>query len=195
MKERKKKMFNKDKRVEYVNLIGDITYENANAIVNHLFQANKRNDAVVLCLSSGGGDVYAGMSIIETMKFVQVPVFTYAIGFVGSMAVNIFLEGEKKFVSPSASFMIHESNAEYSGDFDTIQRTLEFERYFDTHLNERIIANTSFTEDSLKKLLGKKSDVYFTPDKVLQHGFVENSSYVVKTQKELEEKIFNYLGN
>jgi ATP-dependent Clp protease protease subunit len=195
MKERKKTMFNKDKKIEYVNLIGDITYENANSIVNHLFQANKRNDAVVLCLSSGGGDVYAGMSIIETMKFLQVPVFTYAVGFVASMAVNIFLEGEKKFVSPTASFMIHESNAEYSGDFDTIKRTLEFEIYFDKHLNERIIANTTFTEDSLKKLLNKKSDVYFMPDTVVQYGFVENVSYVIRSQKELEEKIFNYLGN
>ena len=194
MKARKKDMFNKDKRIEYVNLIGDISYESANSVINHLFQANKRNDAIVLTMASGGGDVYAGMSIVETMKFIQTPVFTHAIGFIGSMAVNVFLEGEKRFVAPNVGFMIHESNGEYSGDFDNIKNTLEFEKYYDDHLNNRIIANSSFSEESLKKTLAKKHDVYFTPDKVLSCGFVENASYVVRSQKELEDKILNHIG-
>ena len=187
-------MFNKDKRIEYVNLIGDISYESANSVINHLFQANKRNDAIVLTMASGGGDVYAGMSIVETMKFIQTPVFTHAIGFIGSMAVNVFLEGEKRFVAPNVGFMIHESNGEYSGDFDNIKNTLEFEKYYDDHLNNRIIANSSFSEESLKKTLAKKHDVYFTPDKVLSCGFIENASYVVRSQKELEDKILNHIG-
>lgn len=190
---RKKTMF--DKKIEYVNLVGDISYESAHGVINHLFQANKKADAIVLTMTTCGGDIYAGMSIVETMNFIQTPVFTYGLGFIGSMGVNIFLEGKQKFVSPNASFMIHESNVEYTGDFEKIQKTLEFEKYYDDYLNARIVKNTKFTDEGLKKLLSKKMDIYFTPDKLIENGFIESDYYMVKNQIELEKKITDYLGN
>jgi ATP-dependent Clp protease, protease subunit len=192
-KGRRRDMFEKDGKIEYINLVGDINYENANQIIHHIFQANRKSDAIVMCVSTCGGDIYAGMSIMDAMRFVNTPVFTYAIGLVGSMGVNVFLEGQKRFVSPTASFMVHGSEVEYSGNFQTIESTLQYEKYFDNYLNERIVANTRFTKDELDKLLNKKIDVYFTPDKILEYGFVDNQNKIIQTQRELEIEINNYL--
>lgn len=192
-KGRKRDMFEKEKRIEYINLIGDINYESANQIINHIFQASRKADAIVVCMSSCGGDIYAGMSISETMKFVNVPVFTYAIGLVGSMAVNVFLEGKKRFASTTASFMIHGSSVEYSGNLETIESTLNYEKYFDNYLNERIVATTRFTREELDKLLAKKIDVYFTPDKIVEYGFINHRNQIVSSQQELEKEINDFL--
>lgn len=188
---RRRNMF--ENRIDYINLIGEINYESANQTIHHILQASKRSDAIVLCMSTCGGDIYAGMSIIETMKFVEVPVFTHALGLIASMGVNIYLEGQKRFMAPTASFMIHGSSVEYSGSLETIESTLNYEKYFDNYLNERIVATTKFTREALDKLLNKKIDVYFTPNKTVEYGFIENENYIVKSKKEMENKIDEYL--
>ena len=48
-------------------------------------------------------------------------------------------------------------------------------------------------KDELEKLLNKKIDVYFTPDKILEYGFVDNQNKIIQTQRELEIEINNYL--
>lgn len=91
---------------------GPVTDEIANLIVAQLlFLANEdsKND-IHLYVNSPGGSVSAGLSIIDTMKFVQCDVSTYIIGQAASMGSVIAASGTKgkRFTLPNARNLMHQ---------------------------------------------------------------------------------------
>ncbi len=80
-------------------------------IAQMLFLANEDPKADVhLYINSGGGSVYAGMGIYDTMQFIQAPVATYVLGAAASMAAVLSAAGTpgKRFVLPHSRIMIHQ---------------------------------------------------------------------------------------
>lgn len=62
---------------------------------------------VTLCLVSGGGDVNAGIGLYNYIKMLPIAVHTHAAGPCGSIAVTIFLAGQKRSAAPLSEFMTH----------------------------------------------------------------------------------------
>ena len=91
---------------------GPVSDEIANLIVAQLlFLANEdaKND-IHLYVNSPGGSVSAGLSIIDTMKFVQCDVATYIVGQAASMGSVIAACGTrgKRFTLPNARNLMHQ---------------------------------------------------------------------------------------
>lgn len=61
-------------------------------------------------INSPGGEIFSGMAIYDTLRFVSCPVTTVVIGLAASMGSVLALAGDegKKFALPYARFMIHQ---------------------------------------------------------------------------------------
>lgn len=73
-----------------------------------LEQANNDNsEEIHLLISSGGGNVFEGLSIAALIRAIQIPVFVYNIGQTDSVANVIFAAGNTRYASTNASFLFH----------------------------------------------------------------------------------------
>jgi ATP-dependent Clp protease protease subunit len=65
---------------------------------------------ISLYINSPGGSITAGMSIYDTMQFVQPDVVTYCIGQASSIAALLLTAGtaKKRFALPNARVLIHQ---------------------------------------------------------------------------------------
>lgn len=68
------------------------------------------DDEITMMINSPGGYCYDGLSIIDTMDYVQSPVTTQCVGMAASMGAVILSAGEKghRFALPHSRIMIHQ---------------------------------------------------------------------------------------
>ena len=91
-----------------VHFIGPITHNSASAIRNNCLQALQNGATEIeLHLSSEGGNMTAGFALYFFLKSLPVPLTTHNIGSVESVAVVIFLAGQKRYACPGTRFLIH----------------------------------------------------------------------------------------
>ena len=83
----------------------------ANIIVAQLLWLDQQSngDVTIIC-NSGGGDVYDGLAIVDTMNYINSDVSTNVVGMAASMAAVIASSGAKgkRFILPHSRFMIHQ---------------------------------------------------------------------------------------
>ena len=67
-------------------------------------------EAITLYLNSPGGEVLAGLSMIDTMNLISCPIHTVCIGLAASMAAMILMSGEKghRRILPHSEVVIHQ---------------------------------------------------------------------------------------
>ena len=91
---------------------GPITNHMANAVMAQMLflQKENKNQDIQIYINSEGGDVYAGLAILDTVQFVQCDVSTYCIGIAASMAAVLLSCGTKgkRYALPHARIMIHQ---------------------------------------------------------------------------------------
>jgi ATP-dependent Clp protease protease subunit len=87
----------------------EINEFNATLIKAQLLYLDKiSNDPIKIYIDSPGGEVYTGMGIIDTMKFVKSPIETVNIGLAASMAAVILACGDKRSSLKHSRTMIHQ---------------------------------------------------------------------------------------
>jgi len=92
--------------------VSEITPETANLIVAQLLflQSEDRKKPIYMYINSPGGDISAGMAIIDTMNFVKPEIHTICIGIAASMGAVILSQGDqgKRLALPNSEVMIHQ---------------------------------------------------------------------------------------
>ena len=95
-----------------VFLVGPVTDESANLVVAQLLFLESENPDkdIFFYINSPGGSVTAGMSIYDTMNFIQPHVSTLCLGQAASMGAFLLSAGEKgkRFALPNSRIMIHQ---------------------------------------------------------------------------------------
>jgi len=84
----------------------------ANTVIAQLLflESEDKKKDIQLYINSPGGEVYSGMAIYDTMKYVKAPVSTICIGIAASMAAFLLAGGEngKRFALPNSRILIHQ---------------------------------------------------------------------------------------
>ena len=92
--------------------VSEITPESANLIVAQMLflQSEDSKKPIYMYINSPGGDISAGMAIIDTMNFVKPEIHTICIGMAASMGAVILSQGSdgKRFALPNSEVMIHQ---------------------------------------------------------------------------------------
>jgi ATP-dependent Clp protease protease subunit len=78
-------------------LSGDINESSAEQLCKELIEHNIKGDVgqIQMIINSTGGSCASGFSIIDIMEWSRIPIYTTGIGIVASMALLIFMTGEK----------------------------------------------------------------------------------------------------
>ena len=98
---------------------GPIETNMANTIVAQLLflESENPNADISLYINSPGGEVYAGLAIMNTMQYIKPNVTTIGMGVVASMASVLLAAGEKgkRFLLPDATVMVHQPSSGTQG--------------------------------------------------------------------------------
>ncbi|WP_368262843.1 ATP-dependent Clp protease proteolytic subunit [Clostridium disporicum] len=97
-------------------ITGEIETHMANLIVAQLlFLDSESHEPITLYINSPGGQVTAGLAIVDTMKILNSPVHTICMGMCASMGAFILSQGEKRYALPNSEVMIHQPLGGASG--------------------------------------------------------------------------------
>lgn len=135
--------------VQYIVFTADVQAIQAAKLRNALAQASNAGYDIYLIISSGGGNVFEGLSLASFMKTLPVQITTHNIGQTDSIANVIFAAGTRRYANTHASFLFHGVSMHYE-KIDLIESQIQ-EQYLQVkRLRENIAeAFASYTGLSL----------------------------------------------
>lgn len=92
-------------------LTGEIDKDLSEKVIRQLLLLESlSSEPVTILIDSPGGDVYAGFSIFDMIRFVNAPVKIVGMGLVASAAALVLLAvpKERRFGLPNSSYLIHQ---------------------------------------------------------------------------------------
>ena len=167
-------------------IVGPVEDQMANLVVAQLLYLESENadKDIHLYINSTGGVVTAGLSIYDTMQFINCDVSTICCGQAASMGALLLAGGTKgkRFALPHSRVMVHQPSAGYQGQATDIsihaKETLELK----ARLNEIMAKHTGQPIERIEQDLER--DNFKSAAEALEYGLVDT---VLAERKEMGE--------
>jgi len=121
-------------------------------------------------IMSEGGDIFAGMTMMNTLESSRVKIVTIAQGSCCSAATFMLLGGSDRRMGKNAYVLIHQISTELWGNFQELKHELKSTDKFMKNLKKMYLEKTKIPEKKLNKLM--KKDIYLSPKDCLKYGIV-----------------------
>ena len=121
-------------------------------------------------IMSEGGDVYAGLNMMNVLERSRVKVVTIAQGACCSAATFVLLGGKERRMGKNSYLLIHQISTEMWGSFNDLKHELKSTDKLMKMLKDMYLSKTKIPEAKFKSLM--KKDIYLPPDKCLKYGIV-----------------------
>lgn len=128
---------------------------------------------IVLHISSYGGSVLDGFSLISVMKSSSTPVDTVVEGYAMSMGLVIASQGCQRSCHALSTYMLHQMSTEMGGRMKDIEEDMAENSRIQSVLFELLLDRTKLTKAQLNKNKRAKKDWYFGADEALNLGLVD----------------------
>ncbi|NMC09099.1 ATP-dependent Clp protease proteolytic subunit [Candidatus Microgenomates bacterium] len=154
---------------------GEIETNMSNTVVAQLLFLEKEdpNADIEMFINSPGGEVSAGMAIIDTMNFIKCNVSTIAVGLAASMGTILLANGKKgkRFALPNSKIHIHQPLGGARGQASDI--AIEAEDILKTReiLYKMLSDNTGQPMKQIEKDADR--DKYFTAKEAKEYGLID----------------------
>jgi len=170
-----------------VFIVGPVEDHMANLVVAQLLylESENPNKDIHLYINSPGGVVSAGLSIYDTMQFINCDVSTICVGQAASMGALLLAGGTKgkRFALPHSRVMVHQPSAGYQGQVTDIhihaQEVLELKR----RLNEIMAEHTGQDVATIERDLER--DNFMSAQAAVEYGLIDT---VLARRKEMGDK-------
>jgi ATP-dependent Clp protease protease subunit len=167
-------------------IVGPVEDHMANLIVAQLLYLESENadKDIHLYINSPGGTVTSGLSIYDTMQFINCDVSTICCGQAASMGALLLAGGSKgkRFALPHSRIMVHQPSAGYQGQATDIsihaKETLELK----ARINEIMAKHTGQPIKRIEQDLER--DNFKSATEALEYGLVDT---VLVERKEMGE--------
>jgi len=128
---------------------------------------------IVIYINSPGGVVTAGLSIYDTMQFINCDVSTICCGQAASMAALLMAGGakDKRFALPHSRFMVHQPSAGYQGQATDISIHAEETLALKARLNAIMALHTGQSIEQIEKDLER--DNFKSAEDARDYGLVD----------------------
>jgi ATP-dependent Clp protease protease subunit len=158
-----------------VFIVGPVEDHMANLVVAQLLYLESENPDkdIHLYINSPGGSVTAGLSIYDTMQFINSDISTICVGQAASMGALLLGGGTKgkRFALPHSRVMVHQPSAGFSGQATDIEihakEVLELKR----RLNEIMSKHTGQKIDRIQKDLER--DNFMSSEEAVKYGLID----------------------
>ncbi len=156
-------------------VVGTVEDQMANLIVAQLLYLESENPDkdIQLYINSPGGTVSSGLSVYDTMQFVNCDVSTICIGQAASMGALLLGGGAhgKRYALPHSRIMMHQPSAGFSGQATDIEihakEVLELKR----RLNEIMARHTGQTGQQVEQDLER--DNFMSSAEAVKYGLID----------------------
>ncbi|MVN85940.1 ATP-dependent Clp protease proteolytic subunit [Deinococcus sp. HMF7620] len=156
----------------------------ANTIVAQLLLLDSQNpeQEIQMYINCPGGEVYAGLAIYDTMRYIKAPVSTICVGIAMSMGSVLLMAGDKgkRMALPNSRIMIHQGSAGFRGNTPD----LEVQAKEVLHLRDKLVSiyhrHTDLPHDKL--LRDMERDYFMSPEEALKYGLIDS---VIENTREL----------
>ncbi len=121
-------------------------------------------------IMSEGGDVFAGLNMMNVLERSRVKVITIAQGSCCSAATFVLLGGAERRMGKNAYCLIHQISTEMWGNFNELKNEMKSNDKLMKMLKDMYLSKTKIPETKFKTLM--KKDIYLPPDKCIKYGIV-----------------------
>lgn len=157
----------------------EISKDSVKPIIEYLLSASseamaagKLGDDVTILINSPGGNVSAGLSLIDIIHFVSrtVTVNLVAMGEVCSMAAFIVASGIRgnRFILPNTSIMLHNVSTNIEGELGYLNNEINYINKLNMRLIKLAAVNSGIKVGKLTELM--KKDLWLTAKEAIDLG-------------------------
>ena len=170
-----------------VFIVGPVEDHMANLVVAQLLylESENPNKDIHLYINSPGGVVSAGLSIYDTMQFINCDVSTICVGQAASMGALLLAGGTKgkRFALPHSRVMVHQPSAGYQGQATDISIHAEEVLALKRRLNEIMAKHTGQELETIERDLER--DNFMGADEAVEYGLIDT---VLASRAEMGDK-------
>ena len=152
-----------------------ITRESANLVIAQLLHLESQDPDkdISLYIDSPGGEVYAGLGILDTMNFIKPEVSTICVGMAASMAAVLLACGAKgkRLALPNSMVLIHQPSSGVQGQQTDIQIVAEETLWIRNHMNEILAKATGKNIEQVNE--DTERDNYLRAKDALEYGLID----------------------
>ena len=167
-----------------VFIVGPVEDHMANLVVAQLLflESENADKDIHIYINSPGGSVTAGLSIYDTMQFVNCDVSTICVGQAASMGALLLAGGTngKRFALPHSRIMVHQPSAGFQGQATDISIHANEVLALKHRLNEIMALHTRQPLDKIE--LDLERDNFMSSEAALEYGLVDT---VLANRKEM----------
>lgn len=153
----------------------EITRESANLVIAQLLHLESQDPDkdISLYIDSPGGEVYAGLGILDTMNFIKPDISTICVGMAASMASVLLAAGTKgkRMALPNSMVLIHQPISGAQGQQTDIQIVANETKWIREHLNALL---ATYTGQPVEKInVDTERDNYMRAQQAMEYGLVD----------------------
>lgn len=158
-----------------VFLGGGINDQIANLIIAQMLflQSEDPKADISFYINSPGGQVNAGLAILDTMNHIKPDVSTICVGIAASMG-SVLLSGGtkgKRFALPHSDVMIHQPHGGAQGQVSDIEITAKYYLYLRETLNKILAKNTGQKLSQIEKDVDR--DYFMSAEEAKKYGIID----------------------
>jgi len=158
-----------------VFMVGPVEDYMANLIVAQLLFLESENPDkdIHLYINSPGGSVTAGLSIYDTMQFLNCDVSTICVGQAASMGALLLAGGTKgkRFALPHSRVMVHQPSAGYQGQATDISIHANEVLEMKSRLNHIMAKHTGQPIEQIEQDLER--DRFMSAEAAVEYGIID----------------------
>ena len=124
-----------------------------------------------LRLNSYGGDVFAALASVDTIRSLKTKVYTYVEGAAASAATLISIAGKKRSIGKNSFMLIHQLSSMCAGTFERLEDEQQNNRRIMTAIKSLYKEYTKIPMKELDNIL--KRDIWFDSATCLKYGLVD----------------------
>lgn len=152
-----------------------VTRDSANLVIAQLLHLESQDPDkdISLYIDSPGGDVYAGLGILDTMNFIKPDVSTICVGMAASMGAVLLAAGArgKRLALPNSMVMIHQPSSGVQGQQTDIQIIADETKWIRQRINELL---SDYTGQPIEKInVDTERDNYLRAQEACDYGLVD----------------------
>ena len=152
-----------------------VTRDSANLVIAQLLHLESQDPDkdISLYIDSPGGDVYAGLGILDTMNFIKPDVSTICVGMAASMGAVLLAAGAKgkRLALPNSMVMIHQPSSGVQGQQTDIQIIADETKWIRQRINELL---SDYTRQPIEKInVDTERDNYLRAQEACDYGLVD----------------------
>lgn len=173
---------------EFIYLNGEITSEICGEAIAKILEINQPSveeddegvwiepskvDVINLLITSPGGDMSGGYSLVNVIKGSKIPVRTIALGEAVSAGFCLLIAGHQRVVTPYTTLMSHIFSTGFEGNYHELKNAMQEIHRYNTKMIDFYADCTNLDKKLIRRKFLGKDDVYISHSDAIKYNMVD----------------------